>query len=129
LFPSNAFGNEGVYFLGRAMHLFDAIRKDPLNYLPEVSLMGLYMFYSGYSFRYHVEGYFLEDNVNHQAFDSWIRARFGVGRNYFNIFSIVRSFAANDGEAFHNFLIFAMSFCGRRVRTRRHLQHRGLSNN
>ncbi|HEY3767075.1 MAG TPA: hypothetical protein VGN44_00235 [Candidatus Angelobacter sp.] len=92
------------------MHLFDAIRKDPLNYLPEVSLTALDFFYQGYSFRYYTEGHSLEDNFDHQEFDSWIRARFGVSRSYFDIFSIIGSFAANDTEAFHDYFTLRDEF-------------------
>ena len=86
------------------------IREDPLKYLPEVSLTVLRMFYMGYIFRYYKEGHSLEDDVDHQAFDSWIRARFGVSRSYFNVFSIVRSFAANDADAFHDFFALRDEF-------------------
>jgi hypothetical protein len=88
----------------------NAIREEPLKYLPEVSLMALWMFRQGYVFRYYMEGHSLEDDVDDQAFDSWIRARFGVSRAFFNNISIVRSFAANDAEAFHDYFALRDEF-------------------
>ena len=92
------------------MNLMNAIREEPLKYLPEVSLMALWMFHQGYAFRYYMEGHSLEDDIDHQEFDSWIRARFGVGRSYFNIIAVVRSFAASDAEAFHDYFALRDEF-------------------
>ena len=68
------------------------------------------MFHQGYAFRFYMEGHSLEDDIDHQEFDSWIRARFGVSRSYFNIISVVRSFAASDAEAFHDFFALRDEF-------------------
>jgi hypothetical protein len=88
----------------------NAIREEPLKYLPEVSLTVLWMFYMGYIFRYYKEGHSLEDDVDHQAFDCWLRARFGVSKSYFNIFAIVQSFASNDAKAFDDFFALRDEF-------------------
>jgi len=87
------------------LNILNAIRQTPLNYLPEVSLTALELFESGYRHRCRQQGHSVEDDLggNWRQFDAWIRERFGVGPSHFHVISIVRSFSANDYEAFHNY--------------------------
>jgi hypothetical protein len=85
--------------------LLSEIRKEPLHFMPEVSLTALLHFWQGYSARCRLENRPTEDILegHGQEFDAWVRERFGVSRSYFNVFSVIESFAANGSEAFETF--------------------------
>jgi hypothetical protein len=85
------------------LNLLNTIRKNPLQYLPEISLTAFRKFHTGYWLRCSLEGRRLEDDVDNQEFDLCVRRRFGVDRAYFNLMTIIGSFAANDAEAFHDY--------------------------
>jgi hypothetical protein len=85
------------------MSLADEIRKDPLRYLPEISLMGLWKFQNGYSFRCYLEGRFFDDDFHGRGreFEDWIRARFSVPPDSCNVVCIIDSFSGNNEDAFY----------------------------
>jgi hypothetical protein len=94
------------------MSLADEIHRDPLQYLPEISLMALWKFQNGYSYRCHSEGRHFEDDFNGRGreFEDWIRARFGVPRDSCNVITIIDSFSRNNQEAFHNYFALRDEF-------------------
>jgi hypothetical protein len=95
------------------MNLANAIRKQPLKYLPEISLSALHFFQSGYWLRCQFEDCSFDDDLNDlsREFDTWIRSRFGLGNSTaFNVYTIIASYSANDFEAFHDYFALRDEF-------------------
>src|SRR5437764_1309802 len=84
------------------MHpLLVAIRKRPIEVLPEVSLKSFQHFVGGYSHRYAMEGISIDWQYNHDNFHDWLCARYQLkGAMSIADTTIVRSFARTEDEAF-----------------------------
>ncbi|HVG91570.1 MAG TPA: hypothetical protein VNB54_08770, partial [Alphaproteobacteria bacterium] len=94
------------------MSLADEIRKDPLQYLPEKSLLDFWMFRRGYAMRYATECRLLEDDFGGRLreFEFWLRNKYGIERDGCGVDHIINSFSRNDVEAFENFFALRDEF-------------------
>lgn len=80
------------------------IRRDPLAYLPEVSLSAFGHFRSGYGFRCAVEGAPHDWQFDGRAFWEWLAAKYQLkGADALNDISIVSSFSENDAQALEKY--------------------------
>lgn len=84
--------------------LLSSIRRDPLSYLPEVSLHALGHFRNGYAIRSAMEGKTHDWQYDPRKYWEWLVDRFQLeGAAALNDISIVSSFSATDTEAFHRY--------------------------
>jgi hypothetical protein len=86
----------------RAMNpLYAAIRKTPLDYLPEVSLRAFLAFRSGYLYRAEIEGHRLDPGFEGLRFHTWLCDYFQIrGHPTVADTSIVSSFSSTEDAAF-----------------------------
>jgi hypothetical protein len=84
--------------------LLSSIRRDPLSYLPEVSLRAFGHFRNGYAIRSAMEGKTHDWQYDPRKYWEWLADRFHLeGAGALNDISIVSSFSATDIEAFHRY--------------------------
>jgi len=94
------------------MSLADEIRKDPLQYLPEKSLMDFWVFRQGYAMRYAMECHLRDDDFGGSLweFEFWLRNKYGIERDSCSVYRIINSFSRNDVEALENFFALRDEF-------------------
>lgn len=94
------------------MSLADEIRKDPLQYLPEKSLLDFWIFQEGYSMRYAMEYHLRDDGFGGhlKEFEFWLREKFGIDQDACNVDRIIDSFSSSNVEAFENFFALRDEF-------------------
>lgn len=94
------------------MSLADEIRKDPLQYLPEKSLLDFWQFRNGYAIRYAMECSLPDDDFGGRLreFEFWLRDKYGIKADSLNVDSIIDSFSSNNVEAFESFFALRDEF-------------------
>jgi hypothetical protein len=84
--------------------VLSTIRENPLDYLPEVSLMVFWQFWRGYDFRCAMEMRPHDWQFDRRAFTEWLARRFEVYQAMtLNDIDIVCSFTSNEVDAFHRY--------------------------